>query len=96
VKYKVRGTPTITNPLFSLETALKGVGLAYTFQRLALPYSRAGATWAHTGKRPKAFGQVLYFHAHTLPRRCPGATRAFRLLPSPPTPKYSVILRDIQ
>ena len=41
VEYEVKGNLTISDTLFSVEAALEGVGLAYTFEQLALPYIRA-------------------------------------------------------
>jgi DNA-binding transcriptional LysR family regulator len=41
VDYEVKGNLTISDTLFSLDAALEGVGLAYTFEQLALPYIRA-------------------------------------------------------
>jgi DNA-binding transcriptional LysR family regulator len=42
VEYEVRGNLTISDTLFSLDAALEGVGLAYTFEQLAQPYIEAG------------------------------------------------------
>ena len=41
VEYEVRGNLTLSDTLFSLDAALEGVGLAYTFEQLARPYIRA-------------------------------------------------------
>lgn len=41
VEYEVRGNLTLSDTLFSLDAALEGVGLAYTFEQLALPHIRA-------------------------------------------------------
>ena len=41
VEYEVKGNLTISDTLFSLDAALEGVGLAYTFEQLALPHIRA-------------------------------------------------------
>ena len=38
VEYEVKGNLTISDTLFSVEAALEGVGLAYTFEQLALPH----------------------------------------------------------
>ena len=38
VDYEIAGSLTITDTLFSLDAALEGVGLAYTFDKLALPH----------------------------------------------------------
>lgn len=40
VEYEVKGNLTISDTLFSLDAALEGVGLAYTFEPLARPYIR--------------------------------------------------------
>lgn len=42
VEYEAKGNLTITDSLFSVEAALEGVGLAYTFEPLALPHIQAG------------------------------------------------------
>lgn len=41
VEYEVKGNLTISDTLFHLDAALEGIGLAYTFEQLALPYIRA-------------------------------------------------------
>lgn len=41
VEYEVKGNLTITDSLFSVEAALEGIGLAYTFEQLALPHIKA-------------------------------------------------------
>jgi DNA-binding transcriptional LysR family regulator len=41
VEYEVKGNLTISDTIFSLDAALEGVGLAYTFEQLALPHIRA-------------------------------------------------------
>src|SRR3982751_3764181 len=41
VEYEVTGSLTITDSLFSVEAALDGVGLAYTFEQLVSPHVRA-------------------------------------------------------
>lgn len=41
VEYEVKGNLTISDTLFSVDAALEGVGLAYTFEELALPHIRA-------------------------------------------------------
>jgi DNA-binding transcriptional LysR family regulator len=42
VEYEAKGNLTITDSLFSMEAALEGVGLAYTFEQLALPHIQTG------------------------------------------------------
>jgi DNA-binding transcriptional LysR family regulator len=41
VEYEVKGNLTISDTLFHVDAALEGIGLAYTFEQLALPYIRA-------------------------------------------------------
>jgi DNA-binding transcriptional LysR family regulator len=41
VEYEVKGNLTISDTLFSVEAALEGVGLAYTFEQLALPHIKS-------------------------------------------------------
>ncbi len=41
VEYEMAGSLTIGDSMFSVEAALEGVGLAYTFEQLALPHIRA-------------------------------------------------------
>ena len=41
VEYEIKGNLTISDTVFSLDAALEGVGLAYTFEQLALPHIRA-------------------------------------------------------
>lgn len=42
VDYEVGGNLVISDTTFSLDVALEGVGLAYTFEQLAQPYIQAG------------------------------------------------------
>ena len=41
VEYEIGGSLTISDSLFSVEAALDGIGLAYTFDSLAIPHIRA-------------------------------------------------------
>jgi len=41
VEYEIGGSLTISDSMFSVEAALEGVGLAYTFDQLSLPHVRA-------------------------------------------------------
>ncbi len=41
VEYEVKGNLTISDTMFGLDAALEGVGLAYTFEQLALPHIKA-------------------------------------------------------
>jgi hypothetical protein len=39
VEYELSGSLTISDSMFSVEAALDGIGLTYTFEQLALPIS---------------------------------------------------------
>jgi DNA-binding transcriptional LysR family regulator len=41
VEYEIQGSLTISDTLFSLDAALEGVGLAYTYEQLAKPHIQA-------------------------------------------------------
>ena len=41
VEYEIGGSLTISDSMFSVEAALEGIGLAYTFDHLSLPHVRA-------------------------------------------------------
>jgi DNA-binding transcriptional LysR family regulator len=41
IEYEVKGNLTISDTVFSIEAALEGVGLAYTFEQLVAPQIRA-------------------------------------------------------
>ena len=41
VEHDIGGSLTITDSLFSIDAALEGIGLAYTFDKLVLPHVRA-------------------------------------------------------
>lgn len=41
VEYEIGGSLTISDSMFSVDAALDGIGLAYTFEQLALPHIRA-------------------------------------------------------
>ncbi len=41
VEYEIGGSLTISDSMFSVEAALEGIGLAYTFEQLSLPHVRA-------------------------------------------------------
>jgi len=40
VEYEIGGNLTVTDTMFSIDAALEGIGLAYTFEQLSLPYIR--------------------------------------------------------
>jgi DNA-binding transcriptional LysR family regulator len=56
VEYEIGGNLTITDSLFSIDAALDGVGLAYTFEDLALPHIKS-----------KALKRVLQAYSPTFP-----------------------------
>lgn len=56
VEYEIGGNLTITDSLFSIDAALDGVGLAYTFEDLALPHIKT-----------KALKRVLQPYSPTFP-----------------------------
>lgn len=41
VEYEVQGNLTISDTVFGLDAAVEGIGLAYTFEQLALPHIKA-------------------------------------------------------
>ena len=41
LRYEISGNLTIGDTLFTVEAALEGIGLAYTFEQLALPHIKA-------------------------------------------------------
>jgi len=41
VEFEVKGNLTISDTVFSVDAALEGVGLAYTFEQLARPHIKA-------------------------------------------------------
>jgi DNA-binding transcriptional LysR family regulator len=41
VEYELGGNLTISDSMFSVDAALEGIGLAYTFEKLARPHLRA-------------------------------------------------------
>ena len=62
VEYEIAGSLTISDSLFSLDAALEGVGLAYTFDHLALPHVRAKTLRRVLGEYSPTFpGFFLYY-----------------------------------
>ena len=41
IEFEVRGNLTISDTVFSIDAALEGIGLAYTFEQLARPHIKA-------------------------------------------------------
>lgn len=62
VEYEIQGGLTISDTMFSLDAALEGVGLAYTFEQLAEPHIRAKRlTRVLTEFSPTFPGFYLYY-----------------------------------
>jgi len=62
VEYEPSGSLTISDSLFSVEAALDGVGLAYTFEQLALTHIKAKTLKrVLTGHSPTFPGFYLYY-----------------------------------
>jgi DNA-binding transcriptional LysR family regulator len=75
VEYEVNGSLTISDTLFSLDAALEGIGLAYTFEQLALPYIKARRLKRVLSSFSPTFpGFYLYYPSR---RNLPTKLRAF-------------------
>ena len=75
VEYEVGGNFTIGDSLFSVEAALAGIGLAYTFEPLALPYIRTKQLKRVLGSYSPTFpGFYLYYPGR---RHQPSKMKAF-------------------
>lgn len=75
VEYEIAGKLTISDSLFSVEAALDGVGLAYTFEQLALPHMRAKKLTRVLSEFSPTFpGFYLYFPSR---RQQPAKLKAF-------------------
>ena len=75
VEYEVGGNLTIGDSLFSVEAALEGIGLAYTFEQLSLPYIRAKKLKRVLGTFSPTFpGFYLYYPSR---RQQPSKMKAF-------------------
>jgi DNA-binding transcriptional LysR family regulator len=75
VEYEIGGQLTISDSLFSVEAALEGVGLAYTFEQLALPHIRAKKLKrVLRGFSPTFPGFYLYYPSR---RQQPSKLKAF-------------------
>jgi DNA-binding transcriptional LysR family regulator len=75
VDYEPIGNLTISDSLFSVEAALDGVGLAYTFEQLALPHIRAKKLKrVLSGFSPTFPGFYLYYPSR---RQQPSKLKAF-------------------
>ena len=75
VEYEIGGSLTIGDSLFSVEAALDGIGLAYTFEQLALPHLRAKTLKRMLGDFSPTFpGFYLYYPSR---RQQPSKLKAF-------------------
>jgi DNA-binding transcriptional LysR family regulator len=75
VEYEVGGNLTIGDSLFSVEAALEGIGLAYTFEQLALPHIQAKKLKRVLGSFSPTFpGFYLYYPSR---RQQPSKLKAF-------------------
>jgi DNA-binding transcriptional LysR family regulator len=75
VEYEPSGNLTISDSLFSVEAALEGIGLAYTFEQLSLPYIRAGKLKRVLSSFSPTFpGFYLYYPSR---RQQPSKLKAF-------------------
>jgi DNA-binding transcriptional LysR family regulator len=75
VEYEVSGSLTISDTLFMVDAAIEGIGLAYTFEQLALPHIRTGKLKRVLGSFTPTFpGFYLYYPSR---RQLPHKLRAF-------------------
>ena len=75
VEYEIGGKLTISDSLFSVDAALDGMGLAYTFEQLALPHMRARKLTRVLGEFSPTFpGFYLYYPSR---RQQPAKLKAF-------------------
>jgi len=75
VEYEVGGSLTISDTLYSVDAALQGIGLAYTFEELARPHLRAKRLRrVLAGYSPTFPGFYLYYPSR---RQQPPKMRAF-------------------
>ena len=75
VEYEIGGSLTISDSMFSVEAALDGVGLAYTFEQLALPHIKAKKLKRVLGAFSPTFpGFYLYYPSR---RQQPSKLKAF-------------------
>ncbi len=75
VEYEIGGSLTISDSLFSIEAALDGIGLAYTFEPLARPHLQAGTLRQVLSDFSPTFpGFYLYYPSR---RQQPSKLKAF-------------------
>ncbi len=75
IEYEPTGNLTTSDSMFSLDAALEGIGLAYTFEELSLPHIRAKRLKrVLTGFSPTFPGFYLYYPSR---RQQPSKLKAF-------------------
>lgn len=75
IEYEIGGKLTISDSLFSVDAAVDGVGLAYTFEQLALPHIRAKKLTRVLSEFSPTFpGFYLYYPSR---RQQPAKLKAF-------------------
>jgi DNA-binding transcriptional LysR family regulator len=75
VEYELSGNLTFSDSLFSIEAALEGIALAYTFEPLTRPYIQAKRLKRVLGPfSPTIQGFYLYYHSR---RQQPSKLKAF-------------------
>ena len=75
VEFEIGGSLTISDSMFSVEAALDGVGLAYSFEQLALPHIKAKKLKRVLGAFSPTFpGFYLYYPSR---RQQPSKLKAF-------------------
>jgi DNA-binding transcriptional LysR family regulator len=75
VEYEVGGSLTISDTLYAVDAAVEGIGLAYTFEQLALPHIRAKKLKrVLTSFSPTFPGFYLYYPSR---RQQPSKMKAF-------------------
>lgn len=75
VEYEIGGKLTISDSLFSVDAAVDGVGLAYTFEQLVLPHIRSGKLARVLSEFSPTFpGFYLYYPSR---RQQPAKLKAF-------------------
>ena len=75
VEYELSGNLTISDSMFSIDAALEGIGLAYTFEQLVLPHIRAKRLKrVLTSFSPTFPGFYLYYPSR---RQQPSKLKAF-------------------
>jgi DNA-binding transcriptional LysR family regulator len=75
IEYEIGGSLTVSDTVFSVEAALEGIGLAYTFEQLSLAHIRAGSLKRVLSNFSPTFpGFYLYYPSR---RQQPSKLKAF-------------------